>query len=116
MSLILQRVEPLQRNESEMSKYTKAVARKWLCNHVPDATDMHTTMNGVVCAGLAEELQGRQFGQQSQFSTGVCEEKRQFGRALLSERTESRRLATVRSLYQETYRNRLRTLVRNRDL
>jgi hypothetical protein len=49
-----------------------AAACKRLGKHVPAATD--TRMKSVVCAGRAEELEGRKLGQPSQFSKGVCED------------------------------------------
>jgi hypothetical protein len=38
-----------------------------LRKHIPGATDTHTRMNDVVYASRAEELQGRQLGQSSQY-------------------------------------------------
>jgi hypothetical protein len=40
-----------------------AAARERLGKHVSATTDKHTKMNGVLCAGRADELQGRQLGQ-----------------------------------------------------
>jgi hypothetical protein len=51
---ILQRVEPLLCNDSEISKYTIAFSRQRLGKHVPAATDTKATIlrkqrNGVFC-------------------------------------------------------------------
>jgi hypothetical protein len=46
------RVEPLQRNDREVRKYTRAVSRQRLGKHVPAATDR----NGVFCVVDADML------------------------------------------------------------
>jgi hypothetical protein len=57
------------------SQEQMAAARKRLGKQVPAATEMR--MNGVVCAGRAEELKGRKLGQPSQLSMGGCEDEGQ---------------------------------------
>jgi hypothetical protein len=57
----MERVEPLLRNDREISKYTRAISRQRLCKHVPAATDTNATMvqqqrNGVFCVVHAEML------------------------------------------------------------
>jgi hypothetical protein len=91
-------MEPILRNDTEISKYTRAVSRQRLGKHVPAAKNMHpkieVILETVFCSSCARGLQGEQLKQEHFNWKGVVVQR---GLEL-----GNRGLVIVRSRYQET--------------